>query len=93
MDIRIHIRNHAFFQEIGDLLSNTLTLDDEDAVQNELLALQQDIVSLYILHLCGKYVLIRFPGEGGRGYYPSFSTRGTAITRRYCHCNQSLSVV
>ncbi|KAF8203127.1 Snf7 family [Pholiota molesta] len=30
-------------KEIGDLLSNTLTLDDEDAVQNELLALQQDI--------------------------------------------------
>lgn len=35
-------------------------MDDEDAVQNELLALQQDIVSFYILHLRGKCVLIRF---------------------------------
>ncbi|KAF9474095.1 hypothetical protein BDN70DRAFT_885202 [Pholiota conissans] len=30
-------------KEIGDLLANTLTLDDEEAVQNELLALQWDI--------------------------------------------------
>ncbi|KAF8973696.1 Snf7-domain-containing protein [Flammula alnicola] len=32
-------------KEIGDMLSNTLTLDDEEAVQNELLALQRDIES------------------------------------------------
>ncbi|KAF8912975.1 Snf7 family [Gymnopilus junonius] len=30
-------------REIGDMLSNTLSLDDEDAVQRELLALQDDI--------------------------------------------------
>ncbi|KDR85315.1 hypothetical protein GALMADRAFT_234109 [Galerina marginata CBS 339.88] len=30
-------------KEIGDMLSNTLTLDDEEAVQKELLALQEDL--------------------------------------------------
>lgn len=30
-------------QEIADMLANNLTLDDEEAVQDELLALQQDI--------------------------------------------------
>jgi len=29
-------------REIGDMLANTLTLDDEDAVQNELLALEEE---------------------------------------------------
>ncbi|KAH9486631.1 Charged multivesicular body protein 6 [Psilocybe cubensis] len=31
-------------KEIGDMLANTLTLDDEDAVQEELSALQKDIL-------------------------------------------------
>ncbi|KAF9015486.1 Snf7 family [Cyathus striatus] len=31
-------------REIGEMLSNTLTLDEEDAVQEELRALQEDIV-------------------------------------------------
>ena len=33
-------------QEIGEVLSNTLSLDDEEAVQKELLALQEDIVGI-----------------------------------------------
>ncbi|KAF4623103.1 hypothetical protein D9613_002088 [Agrocybe pediades] len=32
-------------REIGDMLSNTLTLDDEEAVQRELLSLQQDVLA------------------------------------------------
>lgn len=36
-------------QEVGDMLSNNLSLDEEEAVQKELLKLQQDIVRQ---HLC-----------------------------------------
>ena len=32
------------FQEIGEILSNTLTLDEEEAVQAELLQLQEETV-------------------------------------------------
>lgn len=42
----------VYLQEIADMLANNLTLDDEEAVQDELLALQQDIVRvmLYVQH-------------------------------------------
>ncbi|KAJ3515273.1 hypothetical protein NLJ89_g1866 [Agrocybe chaxingu] len=36
---------HEYQREIGEMLSNNLTLEDEEAVQKELLALQQDITA------------------------------------------------
>ena len=41
-------------QEIADMLANNLTLDDEEAVQDELLALQQNIVRV-IMHNVRQY--------------------------------------
>ena len=35
-------------QEVGDMLSNNLSLDEEEAVQKELLELQQDIVRQHL---------------------------------------------
>lgn len=35
-------------QEVGDMLSNSLSLDEEEAVQKELLELQQDIVRQHL---------------------------------------------
>jgi len=40
------IINLSLIKEIGDMLSNTLNLDDEEAVQQELLSLQQEVVSV-----------------------------------------------
>lgn len=47
---RVRIRYHvtatdisSCLQEIGDMLANTLTLDDEEAVQKELLALEEAV--------------------------------------------------
>ena len=33
------------------MLSNTLTLDEEDAVQEELRTLQEEVVTLFIFHV------------------------------------------
>jgi len=37
-----------YSQEVGEMLSNKLTLDEEDAVQAELRELQVNIVSLFV---------------------------------------------